>query len=104
MLDDEVVEVEEPQRPVGADFGMDGGEPFVVARGDIPAVFFGEAGTATLDDRAVHDMACRFVHERDAVPILLGEGSSRVEVVTRGRGKPALHINLTYFCVLACMA
>ena len=97
VLDDEVVEVEEPQRAVGSDFRVHRRKPLVVAGGDVPAVLLGEARALTLDDRPMDDVAGGLVHEGDAVPVFLGERARRVEVVPRRGGEPALHVHLPDF-------
>src|SRR5215204_2225131 len=90
VLDDEVVEIEQPQRAVRADFRVHRREPLVIAGGDVPAVLLGEARALTLDDRPMDDVPGGFVHEGDAVPVLLGKRARRVEVVARRGGEPAL--------------
>ena len=97
VLDDEVVEVEEPQRAVGSDFRVHRRKPLVVAGGDVPAILLRKAGALTLDDRPMDDVAGGLVHEGDAVPVFLGERARRVEVVPRRGGEPALHVHLPDF-------
>src|SRR5688572_13134050 len=90
VLDDEVVEVEEPQRTVGSDFGVHRRKPLVIAGGDVPAVLLYEARSLALDNRPMDDVAGRLVHEGDPVPVLLGKGARRVEVVAGRGGEPAV--------------
>src|SRR5699024_4890063 len=73
VLHNKVIPVGNPERTIRTYFGLNRGDPLVMAGKDIPAVFFSEAGPAFFDNRPVGKSPGRFTHKSNTVPVLLRE-------------------------------
>jgi hypothetical protein len=94
VLDDEVVPVQDPDRPVRAHLGMDRGGPLVRARHEVPAVRLAEGGADPVEDSPVEEVARGIGYERDPVPVLRWKAPGGVEVVPGGRGEAPVIVDL----------
>ena len=94
VLNDEVVPVDGPDLPVGADLGQDRRGPLIVARHEVPGVVRAEVGAVGMQREGGDEVAGRLGDERRAIPVMLRERAGGVERRAGAGGEAAVPVDL----------
>src|SRR5579884_1075484 len=94
VLDDVVVPIENPDRPIGSDFCGYGGGPFIHAGQQVETIMRDEIAALLIEQAHSDEMAGRLGDKSDAVPVRFRELSRRVDGMSSGSGEAIVKVNL----------
>src|SRR2546425_13156968 len=92
VLDDVVVPIHHPERPVRADFAVNGRAPFVIAGRKVASIMRDEIRAVSFEIKLAKQMASRFGDKLDAIPILLRKLPSGVNAAAGPGSVTAMEI------------